>query len=235
MTAAPDCVIHLSDGVVADDMDYAFRIDQRLRSAGLRTALHDLTQPQGDVPRARLHVLTGGATSVSSEVPWMRSAVTLAEDLIDSARRGERKVVGICLGGQILAEAIRPGSLCSAPQIEVGLPLVQRADGSQDEMAVPAFHYERVCREFSTVPGVRVLWSNAHTEVQAFRLDQHVVGYQFHPELTAADVHLLIDHNAATIVEFGGDVVEAHTSVDRNSAALAHDLFRRTVLQAPCG
>lgn len=234
MTAVPDCVIHLSDGVVADDMDYALRIEQRLRAAGLVTAAHDLTQPDGDVPRGRLHVLTGGATSVSSEVGWMRSAVRLAAELVGSARRGERTVIGVCLGAQILAEAIRPGSLCAAPRIEVGLSLVRRLDGSGSEMAVPAFHYERVCNELAGAPGVEVLWTNAHTSIQAFRLYERVFGYQFHPELTTEDLHLLIEHNAGTIVAFGGDVSEAHASVVRHRDALAHDLFDRTVLR-PAG
>ena len=89
---------------------------------------------------------------------------------------------------------------------------------------------EEVRDRLSAVPGVRVEWGNEHTAVQAFSYGETVFGCQYHPELSAADVHALIDLHADVITRWNGDVAAAHRSVDEHRDALAPDLFRRTVL-----
>jgi GMP synthase-like glutamine amidotransferase len=228
-----DVLIHVADGQLLDGIDYAGRIEEHLSSAGLSTVRVDLTAAPADAapPRARAHVFTGGETSVHSAQPWMRAALRTARQLIASSR----PVVGICLGSQILAEALRADSIVETSGIEVGLTPVVRPDRPDVSQVVPSFHYQAISSELAAVPGVRIEWGNHHTAVQAFSYGETVFGCQYHPELSAADVHTLIDLHADVITRWNGDVAAAHRSVDEHRDALAPDLFRRTVLPLVTG
>jgi GMP synthase-like glutamine amidotransferase len=226
-----DVLIYVADGVLYDGLDYATRIEQQLASLGLTSERYDLTAPlTGEPPPARAYVFTGGETSVHSDVPWVCSAIDTARDLVANADRRGYAVIGICLGSQLLAEALRPNSIVSSTTIEVGLTPVVRADNGLVRQVVPSFHYQAIASEFRATAGTRIEWRNAHTAVQAFTYGRRTFGCQFHPELSATDVHNLIDYQAAVITQWHGDVASAHRSVDRHADALSADLFRRTVV-----
>lgn len=232
MAAVLDVLVCVADGVLYGDLDYGSRIEERLSAGGLRCGRYDLTALPGDpLPPARAYVLTGGETAVGSGERWMRAAVGTVRVLMTEAGHRDYPVTGICLGSQIMAEALRPGSLIPSPQIEVGLTAVSRPEDSTAEQVVPSFHYESIAPEIQTVPGVRVEWRNARTAVQAFSYGTRAFGCQFHPELSAADMHNLIDSQAAVITRQGGDTAAAHRSVDQLAGALPADLFDRLVTE----
>jgi GMP synthase-like glutamine amidotransferase len=231
-----DVLIYVGDGVIYDGLDYAVRIEERLSAAGLRSARCDLTTLPVEEPRpARAYVFTGGETSVHSDAQWMRSATDTARRLVANADRRDYSVIGICLGSQILAEALRPHSIVPSAAIEVGLTAVTRVEDEQVKQVVPSFHYQAISPEIRSVAGACIEWRNAHAAVQAFRYGQRTIGYQFHPELSAADVHNLIDHQESVITRWQGDVAAAHRSVDRNINALSAGLFRRMVIDRILG
>ncbi|HEU5473641.1 MAG TPA: hypothetical protein VFV67_23585 [Actinophytocola sp.] len=226
-----DVLICVADGVIYDGLDYADRIAERLSEAGLTSARRNLTSLPAESPRPDLaYVFTGGQTSVHSDAEWMRSAIDLTRCLVTNPESAEYAVIGICLGAQLIAEALRPDSIASSSAIEVGLTPVAQPHDRQAELVVPSFHYQSISPEISSVPGVRVEWRNEHTAVQAFSYGDRVFGCQFHPELTPADVHKLIDFHADVITRWQGDVAAAHRSVDRHTPALAGDLFDRLVV-----
>jgi GMP synthase-like glutamine amidotransferase len=233
---AVDVLIHVADGVVYEGLDYAVRIEERLSAAGLKFARRDLTMLPVEEPQsARAHVLTGGATSVLSKAQWMRSAIDAARLLVAKADLGECSVIGICLGSQILAEALRPGSILSAEAIEVGLTTVSRAEDDRIRQTVPSFHYESISPQILSAAGTRIEWRNVQTPVQAFTYRERTFGYQFHPELTVTDVHNLIDYHGNVITQQQGDVAAAHRSVEHHAATLSAGLFRRTVIDRVSG
>jgi GMP synthase-like glutamine amidotransferase len=226
-----DVLIYVADGVLHDGIDYADRIEERLTKAGLTSARRDLTSMPTEQVRPELaYVLTGGQTSVHADEKWMRSAIGLTGRLVANADRDECSVVGICLGSQIIAEALRAHSITPSDAIEVGLTPVTPAVGDGFERVVPSFHYQSISPEIGTIPGVRIEWRNERTPVQAFSYGRRVFGCQFHPELTRADVHALIDYNQDVIARWRGDVAAAHRSVDRHTDALPDDLFDRMVI-----
>ena len=236
MAAEPDVLICAADGVLYGDLGYGSRIEERLSAAGLRCGRYDLTSPRpGPPPPARAYVFTGGETAVGSGAGWMRSAIATARRLVMDAEREDYTVTGICLGSQIIAEALRPGSVAVAPAIEVGLITVNRPHDSRAQQVVPSFHYDSITPAIRSVTGVRVEWRNAHTAVQAFSYGRHVLGCQFHPDLSAADVHHIIDCHGDVITRWGGDPAAAHRSVDRYAGKLRADLFDRLVTERVTG
>jgi GMP synthase-like glutamine amidotransferase len=232
MTSRADVLICVADGVLYGDFDYSSRISERLSEAGLRCDRVDLTSLPGTrLPSARAYVFTGGETAANSEAQWMRSAIDTAARLVTNAERGDYSVIGICLGSQILAEALRPGSLVWSPAIEVGLTPVTRPEHPEIQRIVPSFHYQAISQEINSVSGVRVEWGNEHTAVQAFSYGKRTVGYQFHPELSATDVDQLIDRHSDVITKYGGDPAAAHRSVRKYAGALSADLFHNLVTE----
>jgi GMP synthase-like glutamine amidotransferase len=231
-----DVLICVADGVLYHGVDYAARIEQKLAAEGLTSARFDLRASLiGEPPPARAYVFTGGETSVHCDVPWMRSAIDMARVLTANADRQKYAVIGICLGAQLLAEAVRPNTIVSSTAIEVGLTPVVCADDELVQQVVPSFHYQAISSDIQSLAGTRIEWCNDHTAVQAFTYGERTFGCQFHPELSAIDVHNLIDYHASVITQRHGDVASAHQSVDRFAGVLSADLFQRTVVDRVLG
>lgn len=227
-----DVVVLVADGLVYEGVDYASRIEEQLSAAGLKSCRYDLTKSSdAKLPSGRAYILTGGITSVHSDAEWMRSAVVLTQHLIQNADQDRYTVIGICLGSQIIAEALRPNSIIASENIEVGLAAIERPGETRAQQVVPAFHYQAIAPAIATVEGVSIDWCNAHTAVQAFSLGERIWGYQFHPELNTTDIHHLIDYNSSVITEWGGDVELAHRSVNKRAADLSADLFQQMVIE----
>jgi GMP synthase-like glutamine amidotransferase len=226
-----DVLIYVADGVIYDGLDYADRIAERMTEAGLTSARCSLTSPSAQPPLPdRAYVFTGGETSVHSDAAWMRSAIDTTRYLVANAEGARYTVIGICLGAQIIAEALRPDSITASSTIEIGLTRVTKPDDRHAELVVPSFHYQAISPEISSVAGVRIEWRNEHSAVQAFSYGDRVFGCQFHPELTSTDVHRLIDFQRDVITRWHGDVDAARKSVGQHAAALDDELFSRMVV-----
>lgn len=213
---APDAVVWVADGEVTIGLDWGTRLVERLEDHGLRVARHDLTAADGPVPQARLHVLSGGATTARQATGWMAGGLAIARDLVDGARRARHAVLGVCLGAQMIGEALWPGSVRSRDRILVGLDDVDWNGGGADRFTVPSFHYEALDPTRVLAGGGRLLGTSPQEPVQAFSYGSQVCGVQFHPELTPDDLRLLVHHHRRTIERYGGDLDVALESVDRN-------------------
>ncbi len=131
----------------------------------------------------------GGPMSSNDEAghPWISAELKL----LRGALAGSLPVLGICLGGQLLARSL--GHRVSAnPQAEVGwFPLQLTESGKQDRFlgagappTVYHFHFETF--ELPTA-AERLALSEACAN-QAYRIEENAYGLQFHPE---ADHQLL--------------------------------------------
>jgi GMP synthase-like glutamine amidotransferase len=129
-------------------------------------------------------LLLGGAMHADQEAdhPWLRHEDELIRRLLD--RR--MPVLGVCLGGQLLAKAVgaRVGP-AAAP--EIGWHEVELVDGDDPVLGVlpprfPAFQWHFYA--FDVPPGGHELARSAVCP-QAFRLGDAAWGVQFHPEVTA--------------------------------------------------
>lgn len=128
----------------------------------------------------------GGAMGALDDhvAPWLPAERAL---LADAVARGI-PVLGLCLGGQLLAAALG-GRVDRAPACEIGLSFVERTpDGDADPVmaALPAprvpatqWHQDHV----ATLPeGASVLLAN-EVCVQGYRVGASAYGLQLHPEV----------------------------------------------------
>jgi GMP synthase-like glutamine amidotransferase len=122
-----------------------------------------------------LLVILGGPMNVDDVVehPWL----TTEKDFLKKAIHAGKACLGLCLGGQMLAQTL--GARVGKNQHwEVGWHPVKLDDGR--ELIVFQWHQDT----FSLPPGSKRMATNAITENQAFRYGENVIGIQFHPEAT---------------------------------------------------
>lgn len=150
--------------------------------------------PNGDVAAKAAgcdaYVLTGSSAGVYDELPWI-------PELIDFLRqvRGRSKLVGICFGHQVMAEAFG-GKVVKSPRgWGIGLQRydVQHRASWMDEttaaVRIPASHQDQVVE---CPPGARVTAANAFTPFAGLDYGD-AISFQFHPEFDAAFGTALIE------------------------------------------
>lgn len=123
--------------------------------------------------------------------PWLPNERAL---LVDAVERGI-PILGICLGGQLLAAATG-GRVTLGPATEIGVvsvhltsegekdPVLSRAVPSPGE-GIPAaqWHQDNIV---DLPPDAVLLLTNPACRVQGFRIGETAYGLQLHPELDAA-------------------------------------------------
>jgi GMP synthase-like glutamine amidotransferase len=168
-----------------------------------------------------LVVLGGGMNANDTERhPWLQAERRLIGEAVDAGRR----VLGICLGAQLLADVLG-GRVRRNPQPEIGwFPVRKTPQGEGVPLfagfpaAAEVFHWH--ADTFDLPPGaVRVAESDACAN-QAFVLGPRIAGVQFHPEMTPTI--------AAGIVAAEGGALPAGRWVQPADEILAGDMrFRQ--------
>lgn len=134
-----------------------------------------------------LMLVLGGAqdTWQTDEHPWL---VGEKEAIREWAGQRARPFIGICLGHQLLADALG-GSVGMASEREIGVHTIDLHDdaehpffrGVSGRQTVLQWHHAEV----KTIPdGARALASSPTTRVQALAVGDHALGVQFHFEWT---------------------------------------------------
>ena len=152
-------------------------------------------------------LILGGAMSVHDEdnLPWLRAE----KAFINDALRAGKITLAICLGAQLVAEAlggeVRPNH---APEIgfwtvrfstkSLAHPLLR---GWPEKAALLHWHVDT----FTVPPGAMRVGMSAATATQGFVWGDGVIGLQFHPEMTVPMVEQLMTfegHETAEEQEF---------------------------------
>jgi GMP synthase-like glutamine amidotransferase len=169
-------------------------------------------------------IVTGSAAGVYEDLPWI-------EPLSDwlRAARGQTRLVGICFGHQILAQAFGGRVEKSDKGWGVGL---HRYDILGDEawmqpaaasIAIPASHQDQVI-----VPpaDARVLIASAFTPYAGLAWGQDAISFQCHPEFEPAFAASLTEGRRGRIPDPLVDQAQASLSEPNDRAVLA-DWIRR--------
>jgi GMP synthase-like glutamine amidotransferase len=141
--------------------------------------------------------MMGGPMSVNDRLPWQAPLAALLRDAV--ARRVP--VIGHCLGGQLLADALgAPVTRTPAPEIgwlDVDADEAARDDwfGGNGAFMTFQWHYD----VFALPPGAKRVLTNGTNPNQAYTVDDLHLGLQCHIEMTRPLVETWLAAGAAEL------------------------------------
>jgi GMP synthase (glutamine-hydrolysing) len=202
-----------------------------LHAAGVPYTEHDLRhQPLPDVDDVSALISFGGDQSVTEieRHPVLREEAALLAEAVER----EIPVLGVCLGGQLLAHALG-GSVRRMPRRMLGWFEVGVLPAAADDPVfgvlrprVTALHWNEDA--FEVADGAVELLSRAGPGVEAFRAGPAAWGIQFHPEVDAAALDSWYEESPEMVAEAGTTIAAARAADIRHLAAqeeLAQRLF----------
>ena len=148
-------------------------------------------------------VIMGGPMNIyeHDRYPWL----VREKEFIAGAIRRNKLVLGICLGGQLIADVLG-GRVTRNREKEIGwfpVSLTTTAGRSPIFQALPQqflpFHWHG--DTFSIPPQAVHMAQSEACANQAFQYGERVVGLQFHLDYSAASIRTMIDHCADELVE----------------------------------
>jgi GMP synthase-like glutamine amidotransferase len=165
----------------------------RLLGPGFETAAYDVQA--GEYPASprdhEAYLVTGSPAGVYEPLPW----IPLLKNFLRSAK-GQAKLVGICFGHQVMAEAFGGHVEKSQRGWGVGLQdyeVKERAAFMDDgpAIAIPVSHQDQIVRQ---PPRTRILAGSAFSPYGMLLYeDQPALSMQFHPEFEPDFTRALIE------------------------------------------
>lgn len=146
-------------------------------------------------------IVMGGPMGIYDEAiyPWLAEE----KQLIKAAIEAGKIVLGICLGAQLIADALG-AKVTRNPHKEIGwLPIYAHLSAAEHPLAqllstpTAVFHWHG--DTFALPPNATALAYSDACAQQAFCLGDKVYGFQFHLETTPTSAQALIQHCSADI------------------------------------
>lgn len=141
-------------------------------------------------------LVMGGPMNIyeHAEYPWLLAEKVFIKAALDAGKR----VMGICLGAQLIADVLG-GPVTRNAETEIGWWDIELdADGHTAPAFAgfparfTAFHWHG--DTFAMPPGAKPLMHSEACAHQAFAYGTRVIGIQFHLEVTAADARVWFEH-----------------------------------------
>lgn len=174
---------------------------------------------------ADLVVVMGGPMGVyeADQHPFLHEELAILTERLAN----ERPCLGVCLGAQLLASAAGAEVFPGKNGFEVGAaPVRWTQDGLKDPVIGGARQKAVVAHwhgdTFKPVPGATLLASTDRYSQQAFRLGASYA-FQFHLELTAAELGQWFEHEAEDLQRRGKDLQELKAQLPKLKAAEAEN------------
>jgi len=180
--------------LVLDDDDSALdALEQPLREAGAEIEVwfsHRTPEPEHPLEAYDGLIVLGGIANPDEDAihPWL----TVERAMIEEALQGEVPVLGVCLGGQLLAQAAGGVAFRAPEGPEIGWNVIHATeDQADDELfgdlppAFTTFEWHAFC---FTPPAEATLLYGTERFNQAFRYGRNAWGTQFHFEAEPATI-----------------------------------------------
>ncbi len=133
-------------------------------------------------------IVLGGSRGVHDEDqwPWLKDLKILMKNVV----KDETPTLGVCLGGQLLAQA-NGGEVSRTDKPEIGVGFVEFLSETKDDcllsnvvepgvaIPVPQYHQDAITK---LPENAKLLVTSDDCQVQAFILGKNAWGLQFHPE-----------------------------------------------------
>jgi len=149
-----------------------------------------------DASEFDLLVIMGGPMSANDDnkYSWLGMEKKLVSDCLELGK----PMIGICLGAQVIANVLG-SKVYRAQEKEIGWwPIEAAPDIEQSKLAshlpkeLQVFHWHG--ETFDLPVGAKLLASTPTCPNQAFEFGGHVLGIQFHMEVTPVEVNLMWDN-----------------------------------------
>jgi len=153
----------------------------------LEFVVYDVEEGQypDDVDEVDAYLITGSKSSVYDDKPWIPPLM----DFVRELHRRRKKLVGICFGHQLVAQALGGETAKSPKGWGVGLHTHQFTTApawhDQGEVAfdVLVSHQDQVLKN---AQGARVLAGSNFCENAVCQIGDHILTFQGHPEFVSA-------------------------------------------------
>ncbi|WP_336668715.1 type 1 glutamine amidotransferase [Enterobacter asburiae] len=153
-----------------------------------------------DLQSTDMLIIMGGPQSPATtlkECPWFDAQAEKA--LISRTIGADKTVIGVCLGSQLIGEALG-AAFCHSPEKEIGKFPVRLTEAGKANPLFEDFGHElNVGHWHNDMPGLtpqaKVLAYSEGCPRQIVQYGERVYGFQCHMELTPEVVELLIEHS----------------------------------------
>jgi GMP synthase-like glutamine amidotransferase len=172
-------------------------------------------EPLPPVDSFDLLVVMGGPMGANDDAKfrWMKGEKLL----IELAIQREKKVLGVCLGAQLIANVLG-GKVYPNPQKEIGwFPIELNPPNARHHpinvlpQRTTVFHWHG--ETFDLPKGAAHLARSRACENQAFAIGEKVIGLQFHLEMGMPQIESLLRHASSDITS-GDYVMDAEEMLD---------------------
>ena len=145
-------------------------------------------------------IVMGGPMGVyeENEFEWMKDQKKFLKEVIAA----KKKVAGICLGSQFIAEALG-AKVYKHTHNEIGWFDIYKKEDHLITKNLPAnftsFHWHG--DTFSLPDGAVQLFHSEACEQQGFIYDDHVLALQFHPEINTSLLQSMVEHERHEVIK----------------------------------
>lgn len=145
-----------------------------------------------DIDEVDGYVITGSKLSVYDDIPWINDL----KNFVRKLHSEEKKIIGICFGHQLVAEALGGKTGQAETGWCVGVHKNKLTDAAKDyglkssEFNIPSNHKDQV---LELPPGGKLLARTETCPISAMGLGDHILTFQGHPEFSEGYARALLD------------------------------------------
>ena len=154
----------------------------------------------GDIDEVDAYLITGSKSSVYEDKPWIHALI----DFVRELDRRRKKIIGICFGHQLVAQALGGRTEKSPKGWGVGLHTHQFSDLPEwHDQGEPGFdilvsHQDQVVEN---AVGASVLAGSDFCENAVCQIGEHILTFQGHPEFLSEYSREIMDFRREMIGE----------------------------------